>query len=162
MLRKCVRVTVSARTSLCFKISRNLIFSCMSFQCLSRGTHEAATNGAFEVRKTTSVTPLEYGQQDASSGYGYTIASLKRVLGPGPCTKLTNEKTTDYMVVSFPNDRTNAKTYAFKELVEMTLGEEVGFRLLSVLTLSSCFFIMRTLSSCCRNSRCFLSISCGH
>jgi hypothetical protein len=79
------------------------------------------------VRETTSVTPLEFGQQDVSSGYNYTIASMERVLGPGPVTKLTNEKTTDYMVLSFPTDRTNNKTYDFKELVEMTLGEEVGF-----------------------------------
>jgi hypothetical protein len=106
----------------------------MSFQCLSRGTHEKATNGAFEVRRTTAVTPLEYGQQDVSSGYDYIIASLERVLGPGPSTKLMNEQTTDNMLVSFPTDRSNGKTYAFKELVEMSLGEQVGFRLLSVFT----------------------------
>jgi hypothetical protein len=45
-----------------------------------------------------------------------------------------NEQTTDNMLVSFPTDRSNGKTYAFKELVEMSLGEQVAFRQLSVFT----------------------------
>ncbi len=98
-------------------------------KCLSRSAHDTEKRRAIAtVRATTKTTPLEYDQQDASVGYAVMIDSLERVLGTAPSTAMWNGTKRDCIDVSFPEDRANNKSYDFKSLVELALGEEVGIQ----------------------------------
>ena len=101
------------------------IFSCMLLKCLSRSAHHNEKRGAkATVRATTKTMRLEYEQQDASEGHAVMIESLERLLGTAPRTALCHGTNRYCIDVSFPADRTSSKTYDFKSLVKLALGEE--------------------------------------
>ncbi len=79
----------------------------------------------------TAGVPLDTGQHDAVEGYECVLASLERVLGSSPTTKLIglNSSHVDYMVLSIAEGRVSSKKRDIKTLVDMKLYDEVGIQI---------------------------------
>ncbi len=95
-------------------------------QCLSHAAHSSRIHGT----TTTTMCPtskdfLECCQQNAVFGFDCLSASLVRILGSPPQTKLSNGIESDYMSLLFPDDGVLSSDYKFSALVDAHLGEAV-------------------------------------